>query len=73
MKLGPFERTFVIANRAFGAICFFAGIGVLATFGWALIRGRLLGEAWITGAIGLALTVAGIAYLKAPLTRWHKK
>src|SRR5262249_53219889 len=73
IKLGPVERIFVAVNRAFGAACVVGGIWLLGTCALALIRGRSFGDAWLVGAIGFGLGIAGCAYLRAPLTRWHKK
>jgi hypothetical protein len=68
--MGPFAKTFVVANRIVGWLLAIFGTLVTAGAIQRLILGRFagfgLGWHFLVGAICL---VVGIVYIRAPLTR----
>jgi len=65
-----FGRTFVVVNRVFGVSAIVAGLSLLAKCGWHLLTGaRDWSQSYFAVLFGVALVIAGIVYLSAPLWR----
>jgi hypothetical protein len=72
--VSPFGRTFVAVNRVFGAFAVLGGLSLLAKCGWHLLTGaRDWSQSYFAVLFGVALVIAGIVYLRAPLWRRQRK
>ena len=68
--LGPFARAFVAANRLFGASMLIGGVYLLLVSAWRLLRGTMFwSQSYVVVLFGIAMVLAGIVYLRAPLFR----
>jgi hypothetical protein len=57
-----------VLNRAFGAIAAAGGVLLLAKCAWHLLQGaKEWSQEYFAVLFGLALVIAGIVYLRAPL------
>jgi hypothetical protein len=69
--LGRFARTFVVLNRVFGAVAVAGGVLLLAKCAWHLLQGaKQWSQEYFAVLFSLALLIAGIVYLRAPL--WER-
>ena len=69
-SLGPFARVFVALNRIFGALTLVGGLALLAKCSWHLLQGvRDWSQSYFAVLFGVTLTIVGVVYLRAPLSR----
>ena len=72
--LGPFTRTLVALTRVFGAFAVAGGLVLLARCAWHLAEGaRRWSQEYFAVLFGVALVIAGIVYLRAPLCRSQRE
>ena len=66
---GPIARVFIAMNRLFGWFSIAAGTYLVVAFATSAIRAGGVPEPWWPGLLGACFLVAGILYVRAPLTR----
>ena len=66
---GPIARAFIAINRLFGWFSIAAGAYLLVVFAISAFREGSIPEPWWPGPLGVCFLVAGILYVRAPLTR----
>jgi predicted phage tail protein len=62
-------RTVAALKRVFGAFALLTGVIFTGRVSAAFIHGLTVRQLWLAGALGLALILVGVVYLRTPFPR----
>jgi len=72
--VSSFGRAFMAVNRVLGAFALVGGLGLVAKCAWHLLTGaKDWSQSYFAVFFGVALVIAGIVYLRAPLWRRRRE